>query len=49
MKIIRPIACLLLCLLLTGFALAETPEGFVVRSDNGRVGLMRDVQGIERA
>ena len=30
-------------------ALAETPEGFVVRSDNGKVGLMRDVQGIERA
>lgn len=30
-------------------ALAETPNGFVVRSDDGKVGLMRDVQGIERA
>ncbi len=30
-------------------ALAETPDGFVVRSDDGKVGLLRDVQGIERA
>lgn len=30
-------------------ALAEREDGFIVRSDSGAVGLMRDVQNIERA